>query len=127
MNNRLKELRKDLGLTMEAFGNKIGIGKASISRIEAGSISLTDRNIDIICKEFRVNEEWLRTGEGDMFIELSEDEEIAEFIARLQRNPDYVYLKTLLRSLSRLGTAELMVMEKLAEDFANSPRDPKED
>ena len=127
MNNRLRELRKELGLTMEAFGNKIGIGKATISMIESGKTVLTDRNISIICKEFSVNETWLRTGEGEMFIKRSDDEEIAAFVALLQRSPDFPYLKRLLRSASQLDTAELLVLEKLACEFANSSEDPEED
>ena len=67
MNERIKELRKTLGLSGEKFGGAIGLTRASISSIESGRFNLTEQSIKSICREFNVNEEWLRTGEGDMF------------------------------------------------------------
>lgn len=68
MNKRVKEIRKSLGLSGEKFGEKIGVTKAAISNIEVGSRNVTDQIIKSICREFSVNEEWLRTGEGEMFL-----------------------------------------------------------
>lgn len=67
MNKRIKELRMALGLTLDAFGEHIGMGKSSVSKIEKGINGTTDQTIKSICREFNVNETWLRTGEGDMF------------------------------------------------------------
>ena len=67
MNERVKELRTSLSLTLEAFGSRLGVTKAAISKIENGSRSVTDQMILSICREFGVNEAWLRTGQGDMF------------------------------------------------------------
>ena len=67
MNERIKELRKALGLTLEEFGSRIGMGKSSVSKIEKGLNGTTDQTIRSICREFNVNETWLRTGDGDMF------------------------------------------------------------
>lgn len=64
MNNRIKELRLDLGLSQEAFGKQIKIGRSSVSKLESGENNPSDQTISLICKEFNVNEEWLRTGEG---------------------------------------------------------------
>lgn len=64
MNNRIKELRLDLGLSQEAFGKQIKIQRSSVSKIETGENSPSDQTISLICKEFNVNEEWLRTGKG---------------------------------------------------------------
>lgn len=68
MNKRLKKLRKILGLNQSAFGDVLGISQQSVGKIETGVNNLTDRNIDIICEKFNVNPEWLRTGEGEMFL-----------------------------------------------------------
>ena len=68
MNERIKELRKKLNLTMEKFGGRLGVGKTAISKIEKGDNSLTDQMFKSICREFNVNEEWLRTGSGEMFV-----------------------------------------------------------
>lgn len=64
MNNRIKKLRLDLGLSQEAFGKQIKIQRSSVSKIETGENSPSDQTISLICKEFNVNEDWLRTGEG---------------------------------------------------------------
>lgn len=67
MNERIKQIRKQLGLTLEEFGSRIGMGKSAVSKIEKGLNGTTDQTIRSICREFEVNEAWLRTGEGDMF------------------------------------------------------------
>lgn len=67
MNNRINILRKFLHLTMEDFGKKLGVTRSAISNIENGKRNLTDQMIFAICREFNVSENWLRTGEGEMF------------------------------------------------------------
>ena len=69
MNERIKVLRKELGLTLEKFGEHIGVTKMTISRIENGKTTGTEQMFKSICLEFNVNEEWLRNGSGDIFIE----------------------------------------------------------
>ena len=71
---RIKELRKSLGLTLEEFGKKLGVGKSAISNIENGSRNLTDQMALSIRREFNVCEEWLRDGTGDMFEPAASDE-----------------------------------------------------
>lgn len=77
-NERVKEVRKALKLTMEKFGERIGLKKAAISVIESGKCSVTDANIKAICREFNVDYAWLTTGEGEMFVDSDED-----FLARI--------------------------------------------
>ncbi|MBU5416505.1 helix-turn-helix domain-containing protein [Anaerobutyricum soehngenii] len=74
MNERFKEVRKTLGLTQSEFGKSLGISNTAISKIEKGENNVSESNIISICREFGVNEEWLRTGvggENNMFIKLS--------------------------------------------------------
>ena len=73
LNERIKVLREELGLSMEKFGGRIGLTRSAISKIESGS-NPSDQTIISICREFNVNEEWLRNGKGDMFLDFSEDE-----------------------------------------------------
>lgn len=81
MNTRIREVRKSLGLTMEKFGGRIGVAKSTISNIESGKREATNHMILSICREFDVNEKWLRTGEGNMFIEkLSTKEDIEPYL-----------------------------------------------
>ena len=67
-NERVNIIRKEAKLTMEKFGERLGVTKSSISNIEAGRHTLTDQMIKAICREFNVNEEWLRDGIGEMYI-----------------------------------------------------------
>lgn len=77
MKNRLKELRKQLGLTMEEFGSKLGVRKTTISSLENGINNLTEQMILSICNVYNVNDKWLRYGKGEMFIE-SKESHLAE-------------------------------------------------
>lgn len=79
-NERVKEVRKTLGLTLEKFGDRLGIKKAAVSKIEKGENSLTDANIKAICREFSVDYMWLTTGNGEMFVETDDD-----FFERIDR------------------------------------------
>ena len=69
MNERLKKLRKKLGITQQEFADRIGIKRNSFANYETGRNKPIDAIIKSICREFNVNEEWLRTGIGEMFIE----------------------------------------------------------
>ena len=69
MNERFRLLRDVLGLKQDEMGMKLGVTKSSISRLEKGINNFTEQMIKSICREFEVNEEWFRTGNGEMFIE----------------------------------------------------------
>lgn len=79
-NERVKEIRQTLKLTLEKFGEPIGLKKSALSLIENGKNSLTDANIKAICREFGVDYIWLTTGEGEMFVESDDD-----FYARIDQ------------------------------------------
>lgn len=74
MNERLKVIRKELSLSQEAFGKRLGVTGTAISRMEIGNRAVTEQMILAICREFNVREEWLRTGSGEMFLDFTEDE-----------------------------------------------------
>lgn len=84
MNERIKKIRKDAGLTMEAFGDRIGMKKSSVCRIESGENGASDAAVKMICTVFNVDEHWLRTGEGEPYIELSEHEQIIQRLNKVQ-------------------------------------------
>lgn len=77
---RVKEVRKTLGLTLEKFGERLGLKKNAISQIETGKNALTEQNVKAICREFGVDYMWLTTGEGEMFVENDDD-----FMERIDR------------------------------------------
>lgn len=66
INERIKQVRKSKGLTMEQFGSRIGLGKSAVNKIEKGINGTTDQTVQSICREFGVSEVWLRTGDGPM-------------------------------------------------------------
>ena len=68
MNDRIKELRKTLGLTLEKFGERLGVKRNSVSQWENGINNISDQVRKSICREFGVNEEWLLSGSGPIFI-----------------------------------------------------------
>lgn len=71
INDRIKQVRKSKGLTMEQFGSRIGLGKSAVSKIEKGINGTTDQTVQSICREFGVSEVWLRTGDGPMLDDTS--------------------------------------------------------
>ena len=114
MNERVKQLRKTLDLTMEKFGDRLGVKKNSISQIESVKNSLTEQMIKSICREFDVDEEWLRNGTGSMFIERTRDEEIAKFIGTIQSVDDDSFMKKFISMLAKLDESEWKLLEKMA-------------
>lgn len=72
MHDRVKQVRKSLGLSQEVFGNALGVTKTAICGIEAGRRGLTEQMAKAICREFNVNYDWLRDGTGDMFDSIPE-------------------------------------------------------
>ena len=114
LNERVKQLRKTLDLTMEKFGEKIGVKKSAISLIESGKNSLTEQMIKAICREFDVDEEWLRNGTSSMFIERTRDEEIAKFIGTIQSVDDDSFMKKFISMLAKLDESEWKLLEKMA-------------
>ena len=78
LGERIREVRKSLKMTMDQFGERIGGTKSTISNIENGNRNATEHMIKSICREFEVNEEWLRTGAGgsdNMFKKMTADEQ----------------------------------------------------
>ena len=83
INERIRELRKQhLCITLDAFGARLGVGKTTISAIETGRNNATDQMIKSICREFDVSEDWLRNGEGEVFVQRTRNEIVAEFVGK---------------------------------------------
>lgn len=117
MQDRIKLLRKELNLTQEKFGERLGMKKNSISQIENGVNSLTEQLLVSICREYGVNENWLRTGEGKMFVSLNRTQQIAQFTADLFKGEKDSFKERLLLALAKLNEDEWKVLEKIATDL----------
>ena len=118
MCDRIKILRKTLKLTQQAFAESLGVSRDTIANVEGGRIEIKDIFILSICREFNVNENWLRTGEGEMFIELSRDEQIAEFVGRTLSTESESFKKRFIAMLAKLDESDWETLEKIALELA---------
>ena len=126
MNERIKELRKALGLTQQVFAEHIGLKQNSIALIESGKRNTSTQAILSICREFNVNENWLRTGEGQMVIQVSRDEEIAAFIGDVLSGETGDFRRRLISVLARLDTDQWELLEHIAEELAQIEKEGAE-
>ena len=119
MDSRIKILRNELKLSQTAFGKIIGISRDAVNNLENGRAEIKDLVVKMMCSEFKVNEEWLRTGEGEMFITL--DEEFADIVSEafLKGGDEY---KELMIKVSKMSEKEF----KLISDFAKLIIESKE-
>lgn len=117
MGERIKELRKALKMTQQEFADRLNVQRGSIASYETGRISPSNAAISLICKELNVSEDWLRNGEGDMFIPITRDEEIASFIGSVQADVDDTFKKRFISALAKLSTEEWKAIEHLIENM----------
>ncbi len=118
MNERLKELRKFLGLTQQEMADKIGVKRNTIATYESGKVDPSSRTIADICEKFDVREEWLRTGEEPMLVELPPEDEAAKLasllLKGLQGNDEmYGSILDIIRTYASLSEKD----QKILKDF----------
>ena len=116
MMERIKTVRKALNLTQQEFSDRLGIKRNTLANYETGRNVPVDAVFALICREFNVNEVWLRTGEGEMFVQLSRDDEIAQFFgAILNSADDKTFKKRFISMLSRLDESDWVALERMAK------------
>ncbi len=120
MNERIKTLRKSLGLTLEKFGERIGIKKNSLSQIENGKNNVTEQVFKSICREFNVNENWLRNGEGKMFLQTDRKSEINKLTQQLLNEESDSFKNRFVNMLANLTVEEWAFLEKIALELVAS-------
>lgn len=113
-NERIKYLRKEiLHLTQQEFSEALNISRSNMGNIETGQISLTERVISDICEKYSVNEEWLRTGEGEMFVPKTRNQQITDFLGDLIKEEDGTFKKRLIEAMSKLDKKDWEDIERL--------------
>ena len=125
-NRRIKEVRKTLGLTLEKFGERIGMKSNSLSQVENGINAVSSQLRTAVCREFHVREEWLRTGEGEMFEERTPDQAIVDFAADLVNVEDDAFKKRLISALARMDDQTWEAFEKWVNAFLEEFQNKKE-
>ncbi len=113
---RIATVIKASGLTKTAFAERLNVSQSFVSRLAVGASVPSDRTIADICREFNVNEHWLRTGEGEMFSTLSR-EEITKFAMEIIRDPDSEFQRQLLTTMARLEPAQWKLMEQMLDQL----------
>lgn len=115
MRERIKELRKILGLTQQKFADRLGLKRQTIAAYEMGNIEPSESTLLLICKEFGISKHWLTTGEGEMKIEDCQDNRYFSNIGKLQRTDD----ETIMRWVNTIAETNPSVLKKIEEFMKN--------
>lgn len=124
MRKRIEQIRKEAGLSQEKFAKRLGMSRSFFNQVETGKNNVSDRTIADICREFNVREEWLRTGEGEMYIHKPREEEIAGFIRNALSNEPESFKARLISALARLNASDWAALEKMFDAVYNTPEQP---
>lgn len=120
---RIREVRKALGLTLEKFGEKIGMKKNSVSQLENGKNSVTEQVVKAICREYNVDYMWLTTGDGEMFIDT--DDDFIERIDRIMAGEDEAR-KSLFKFMLELSDDDIAALDRLMKKAIEFTQNNKE-
>mgnify|MGYP000771054184 CR=1 FL=1 len=123
MNERLKKLRKELDMTQQEFADSIGIKRSTMATYESGRNEPIDAVISLICRQHGVNEKWLRSGEGEMFEELTDQQKILKYTALLLKDKDSAVadaIQTLIVTYEQLDDTSKAVLEKIAKQYIDN-------
>lgn len=115
MKDRIKQVRKSKNLTQTAFGKIIGVKGNTVTNYETGLRTPTDAVIKSICREFDVNEEWIRTGNGEMFTPGTKDKQISAMLADVMKSGEDSFRHRLVSALARLDDDGWDNLEKLID------------
>lgn len=124
MNTRIREIRNDYHLTQDAFAERIKVKRNTVATYEMGRSIPSDSAIALICKTFRVNENWLRYGTGAKYYDITAEEEIAEFFGELQSDdPKFAFKKRLITALAHMDDSGWDAIEKLIMEATKKDHD----
>ena len=115
MNERIKKILEELGLKKVEFAERLHISRPYASELCSGAKAPSDRTISDICREFGVREAWLRTGEGEMFVQDTQSEQVAAFLADLTKDDSDTFKKRLIEMLAGRSPADWELLEHMAE------------
>lgn len=117
MNERLKILRKTLGLTQQEFADRIGSKRNTVAKYETDANTPSTAVISLICREFKINEDWLRTGEGEMFKPVNKNLQILEYFNDVAELDDTSFKKKISLALAQLSDEGWQHLEKFLDEL----------
>ena len=118
MKDRIKKIRKELDLTQQKFADRIGVKQNTVAQYEMGRNIPIDTVIALICREFNVNEEWLRTGQGEPFIQKTKNQIITDFAGDLINEPES-FKTRLIEGLAKLDPSDWEDIERIILKITN--------
>lgn len=119
LKDRIRQVRKDAGLTQEKFGDAIGVSKMAVTYYENGNRTPQASTVKLISARFNVNEEWLLTGRGEPYGPVTKNQILAEFINRVMPDKDEAFRKRYLVALSNVPDEGWAILEKFFDDLYN--------
>ena len=123
MEARLKAVRKAVGLTQQEFADRLGIKRGAVANYEIGRNDPIDAVISLICREFGVNETWLRTGEGEMFAPVDPENQLMEWAGRVLADSSDSFRARFVRMMMGLTDKEWTVLESKARQLLSEEKD----
>ena len=118
MNNRIKEVRDHFNLSRAAFGERLGVSGDVINNLERGRVDAKDHMILLICKEYDVNEEWLRTGEGEMLLPVNDEKELAKLTVDFLKSESESFRRRMIAYLAKMTDEQWLMVENLVNELA---------
>ena len=121
---RVKELRKQVNLTQQAFADRLNLKRNTVGSYEVNVVEPSDRTISDICREFNVNETWLRTGEGEMFNQITRSEKITGFLTEITEDEGDDFKRRFVEMLADLEPEDWKLLERMAEKLQKKEGNP---
>lgn len=121
---RVKELRKQVNLTQQAFADRLNLKRNTVGSYEVNVVEPSDRTISDICREFNVNETWLRTGEGEMFNQITQSEKLAAFLADITADEGDDFKRRFVEMLAELEPEDWKLLERMAKKLQKKEGNP---
>lgn len=122
MKDRIKKIRAETGLSMEKFGERIGITRSSVCKLESGENSPSEQTIRLICKEFGVNKNWFLENKGDPYNE--PEDEVAGIVSELllEDNPFYDLIINIMQVYKRLDDNSQKALKNLSQELLDKTK-----
>lgn len=117
LKDRIKKLRKDLGMTQQEFADKLGLKRQTVAAYEIGKIEPSNSILLMICDKFPVEKEWLQNGTGEMHTARTRNQEIQRFANDIMEEPDESFKKRFIQSLSRLNERDWETILKIVNEL----------
>lgn len=122
MKERIKAIRNAKGMNQTKFASCLSMSRSAVCKLESGENNPSDQTIKLICKEFNVDEEWLRTGEGDMFVDMDLEDELMQWAGTVLASESDSFKKRFVRMLSKLSEDEWELLAKMAQELVETEK-----